>query len=89
MIPIKLTLQLYSLTIKRDQGKITFEFGTDSLPGIQALQALNAKGDMNFACALVPFSEKITEDEPTFKINVIEEVRDFVNHENDVFEDPC
>lgn len=58
MKPIKFFGQLYRVSTTKDGGgRITIEFGLDALDAIHEMQKLNAKGDTNFALAVVPFKE--------------------------------
>lgn len=55
----QVTAQLYSVTTKKDGGgRISFDFGLESLKGIHKIQEWNAQGGMNFALAIVPYQEK-------------------------------
>lgn len=55
MKTIRMTAQIYNTRIGRDGGgKITLDFGADSLPAIKELMGL---GDANLAIAIVPYRE--------------------------------
>jgi hypothetical protein len=50
-----LTVQLYSITTKKDGGgRIQFEFGADALGEIGKIQRTNGQGGMNFQLVVVP-----------------------------------
>lgn len=54
----KAVVQLNSITTLKDGGgKITFEFGNESLEEIQKLQRLAGDGEVNFVAVFVPFKE--------------------------------
>jgi hypothetical protein len=58
MEPVKLTLQLNNVkTAKDGGGRITFDFGLDSLNEIHRLQKINGAGELNFMVVLVPVSQ--------------------------------
>lgn len=53
---INLIVQLERVTTTKDGGsKILFVCGAESLPAIQKIQMLNAKGDVSLAIACVPY----------------------------------
>lgn len=55
--PIKITGQVKSFAITKDGGgKLTIEFGADSLGEVKELMGL---GDVNLAMAIVPYVEKM------------------------------
>lgn len=55
--------QFDSLRILKDGGgKITLEFGADSLESIQKIQSWVSSGDMNLAVAITPLDSRV-EDE--------------------------
>ncbi len=59
MEPIKLTVQIYDIKVKRDGGaRIQLDCGNDSIEGVQALLGVLASGDLNLAAVLVPYSER-------------------------------
>lgn len=52
---IRLTAQLERVVTTKDGGgKITFEFGADSLEAIKQIMTAHGTGEVNFAIALVP-----------------------------------
>lgn len=62
MEPIKLIVQLDSIRSTRDGGgKLTLEFGADSLQEIHRLQLLNGSGDTSLAVVIVPYTEGFPE----------------------------
>lgn len=68
MNPIKLVAQLDRITTTRDGGgKLTLEFGADSLSAIHELQTLNGTGDTNLMVVIVPFEERIASHENPFE----------------------
>lgn len=62
--PIQIVCQIDRITMLRDGGgKLTVEFGKESIEAINELSRLNAQGDLNLAAAFVPFTEQITDFE--------------------------
>lgn len=58
--PVKIIAQLHSVRTTSDGGgKITLEFGYDSLEGVLELQRLNSQGQTSLALAIVPFDNQI------------------------------
>lgn len=58
MQPIKLTCQLSRVVTTKDGGgKLTLEFGHDSIEAVHQLQLLNGIGEVNLAVVIVPFED--------------------------------
>jgi hypothetical protein len=54
----QLIVQFFSCNLSKDGGgKITFEFGSDSLEAIQTIQTWHNQRPMNFALAIKPLEE--------------------------------
>ena len=56
MKPMIFNAQLYDIRVKRNGGRIQFDFGLDSIAVMQQIMALGACRDMNFQVAIVQVS---------------------------------
>jgi hypothetical protein len=60
--PVKLVLQLNNVKTHKDGGgRITFDFGLESLNEIHRLQKINGRGEQNFMVVVVPHNETKTD----------------------------